>query len=101
MKKIFSVAGLNADPSKADNIRKLMHEVYHNPETYLNVKLQAEPDNTYDKNAIRIEINEKPVGYIARADQPYLNRPPTECEVSLFSWGVGNQESLFCNIEID
>lgn len=100
--KIFSVAGLNADPAKNLYVQKLMKEITEKPETKLDIKLVPEPDNPYDPLAIAVTVNGEPIGFIAKTDQGELKHPVEEREIVIFSWGYGGNynEFVYCNLEI-
>ena len=48
------------------------HEFSHNDEN--SIKLEKDPNNTYDKNAIKVLLEDKHVGYISTEDNQKVKK---------------------------
>jgi len=99
----ISVAGVNADKRHASYLKDLMQRSLEGENIDLDVIVFPEPENPYDKNAIKVEINNSSVGYIPKKEQYHFERFDfSKCkklQANVISWGVGKDESVFLNIQ--
>jgi len=101
---VLSVAGVNADSECREYLKDLMAKALSDELDDLEIQVTPEPDNYYDVHAIRVDINGKKVGYIAREDQKAVREfvPPNDpTSAYITSWGVFDNTNVYCNIELN
>lgn len=97
----ISIAGVNADTGYKEYIKELMKKAVEGGACEeVIISIFAEPENPFDKNAIKVEINNKPVGYIPRKDQCFFDFTKYEkLNGRIESWGLHKGDSVFLWIQ--
>jgi len=96
---VLSVAGLNAEEAKKSYVKELMIKSFKK-KIPIHIDLVPEPTNPYDANAIKVVINKVDAGYIAKADQQYLDISNNQQYIAhIVSWGVLKDSSVYVYIQ--
>jgi len=92
----ISVAGVNADKKHKEYIKELMQKAINGDIEEIDVSIFPEPNNPFDKNAIKIEINNKPVGYVPKKDQCFFDFTRYEkLGGNIESWGMHKDDAVY------
>lgn len=93
---IKKLSNVNPDwklsPKKVVEIGKSEKRIFHYNYVNRPVKLQPEPENEHDKNAIAVFIAGELVGYISRADNIHVNDILQNREIKSVSGFIGGGE---------
>lgn len=93
--EMFSVAGVNASEEQRTNLIRCFQEATNGDSIF--VDIIPEPTNPYDSNALRVEINKRKVGFIAKKDQTrYHGVAKGACRI--MDWGVWQGDKVYCKI---
>lgn len=96
---VISIAGLNTDDTKKSFIKDLMIKSFKKKNVLIDLKLEPEPTNPFDVNAIKVIINAFHIGYVAKVDQGYFDFAKGEYVAHIVSWGVLKDESAYVYIQ--
>ncbi len=81
-----------------EQIRAIVHSA-KSPDDVFDARLIPEPDNPYDKNAVRVEIQKRTVGYLSRASAKVYRKAYGEktarCQVRIFGGEYGRHFGVF------
>lgn len=91
----LKVAGVTMDPSRQPYLRRLQSR-----KRMPLMKLQREPNNKYDPNAIKVIIGTKHVGYIP-ATQTYLFNGIKKLEQTILDYSLTGQDTKGILVVVD
>jgi hypothetical protein len=97
---VLSVVGLNIENTTKEYIKQLMHDVLSKKNLTISINILSDPTNKFDSNAIKVLINEYPVGFIAKSDQGFFNFDHYRGYLGhIVSWGVLKDSSVYVYIQ--
>ena len=89
---IVSVVGIRKVDDYKLNALRVMADAAEKPDFRVVVKLVPEPDNQYDRKAVRVMINDLQVGYLPKKEQATLEQRQPQvfqgCEAKIYRWGT-------------
>lgn len=97
---VLSIVGLNIENATKEYIKQLMHDVLSKKDLSLAIKILQDPTNKFDPNAIKVFINEYPVGFIAKSDQVFFDFDHyVGYSGHIVSWGVLKDTSVYVYLQ--
>lgn len=104
--KTFSVAGVNADPEHHSRLMGLVEAEATIEGFQIDWYLEAEPDNPYDSQAIKVIANGERVGYVPKVEISGIRElapqiANSRVKVYLSEWGeVDESGSIFVTLAL-
>lgn len=105
---IVALRGTNADLRCKGNLQDLMRDSLEQRSQVQSLCMVAEPENRFDPNAIRVEMNQRIIGYIPKEINQLVHQQfsvlPT-VPMSVYRWGVfkdnNNTDCFYCEVAIE